>query len=250
MNSRTRNVASRPHLSEAASAAADMDGSPTPPVGPTGRVRAIDAERQSLATILNLIRSGDATTRLEIEKQSTLGRAIVTDRLVKLGEFGLIAEGDLGPAMGGRAPRAVRFRAEAARILVATLDATTLGVGVADLAGRVLVEHHELVDLAAGQEAMLKRLGTLFDWLREELQDGGAVWGIGVAVPGPVEASDAMPFAPRVLHSLPTWDGGSLLGGVGAPASCAGLGGKLGADDDAGRGGAGRIAARHAPDLR
>ena len=210
-----RNVATLPTVAKGVPQPTDMNDAASASVGPTGRVRSVDAERQSLARILTLIRSGAATTRQEIEKQSTLGRAIVADRLATLGAFGLIEEGELGPAMGGRAPRVVRFRADAARILVATFDAASLGVGVADLAGRVLIEHHEAANLALGQDAMLKRLDTLFDWLREEQQDGRPIWGIGVAVPGPVEASveaaDARPFAPRVLHSLPTWNGRALV---------------------------------------
>jgi hypothetical protein len=98
-----------------------------------GRPRNAEIAGPSLVDLLNLVRSGAATTRQELERTSTLGRAIVADRLAMLGDLGLIDESELGAATGGRAPRLVRFAARRATILVATLDQADIGVGVADL---------------------------------------------------------------------------------------------------------------------
>ena len=67
--------------------------------------RRSESERQSLSAILNLVRLGLANTRQEIERQLSLGRAVVADRLATLNKLGLIDESELGPATGGRAPR-------------------------------------------------------------------------------------------------------------------------------------------------
>lgn len=168
--------------------------------------RRSESERQSLSAILNLVRLGLANTRQEIEKQLSLGRAVVADRLATLNKLGLIDESELGPATGGRAPRLVRFRADAGLVLVAFLDQSTLGVGIADLSGRLLVEHHEAADVSVGPAATLKRLATLFDWVLDQHQNQRAVWGIGIAVPGPVEATKGEPLAWPTLHFLPNWD--------------------------------------------
>lgn len=128
----------------------------------------LESERYSLVAVMELVRSGRANTRLEIERVSGLGRAVVTDRLGTLVELGLVEEGELGPAIGGRAPRRVQFRADAGRILVATFDRTTIGIGLADLAGRLRVEHYEAADPAAGPAGTLGRLDTLFDWVLEQ----------------------------------------------------------------------------------
>jgi predicted NBD/HSP70 family sugar kinase len=168
--------------------------------------RRSESERQSLSAILNLVRLGLANTRQEIEKQLNLGRAVVADRLTTLGRLGLIDESELGPATGGRAPRLVRFRADAGLVLVAFLDQSTLGVGIADLSGRLLFEHHEAADVSLGPAATLKRLATLFDWVLDQHQNQRAVWGIGVAVPGPVEAPKGETLAWPTLHFLPNWD--------------------------------------------
>jgi predicted NBD/HSP70 family sugar kinase len=168
--------------------------------------RRSESERQTLSAILNLVRLGLANTRQEIEKQLNLGRAVVADRLGTLNKLGLIDESELGPASGGRAPRLVRFRADAGLVLIAFLDQSTLGVGIADLSGRLLVEHHEAADVSAGPAATLKRLATLFDWVLDQHQNQRAVWGIGVAVPGPVEGATGEPLVWPTLHFLPNWD--------------------------------------------
>ena len=186
-----------------------------------GRSTLRDTAANSLVTLLNLVRSEQATTRQELERESELGRAVVADRLVALSDMGLIDESELGVASGGRAPRLVRFRAEIGRILVATLDQTSIGVGIADLSGRLLMEHHEAADLAAPATSICERICELFDWLIGKRGDGAALWGLSLSVPGPVtEAAQAM-FLSDTPGFLPTWDGSffveALLPRYGAP---------------------------------
>jgi len=101
-----------------------------------------------LATVLDLIRSGAARTRPELAQRSGLGRTVITLRLAQLINFGLVEEGGLGRSTGGRAPRELRFRAEAGVVLAAEFGATSLSVGVTDLTGRV-IEHREESDVVA-----------------------------------------------------------------------------------------------------
>ncbi|MBZ9702023.1 MULTISPECIES: ROK family protein [unclassified Mesorhizobium] len=172
-----------------------------------GRPRASESAHGSLATLLNLIRTEAATTRQELENQSELGRAVVTDRLATLLRLGLIEEGELGPAIGGRAPRHVRFRPRIGMILAAVLDHSSLAVGVSDLSGRLLAEHHEAVELAAGPEPVVQRLATLFAWMLEEHGSEASIWGIGLAVPGAVEKCDDQRLFAPALNAFQNWDG-------------------------------------------
>lgn len=167
-----------------------------------GRPRTIDAGQASLSLLLNLVRSGAATTRQELERQSELGRAVVTDRLETLKVLGLLREGALGQPSGGRAPRHVEVRTDAGLILLAVLDHFAIAVGLADLSGRLLAEHHEAIELAVGPEAIMERLVTLFSWLLED--QGIPVWGIGVAVPVPVSSTSGQRFAAPALR-LQAW---------------------------------------------
>ncbi len=69
-------------------------------------------EVTSLLRIVNLVRTGDATTRPEIGKVTGLGRGVVSQRVDQAIQFGFLGEGDFGASSGGRAPRTLRFRAE------------------------------------------------------------------------------------------------------------------------------------------
>jgi len=172
-----------------------------------GKLRVGSGAQNSLTTLLNLVRAGTATTRQELERQSELGRAIVSDRIATLTRLGLIEEGELGQAIGGRAPRHVRFRARAASVLAAVLDHASLAIGISDLSGRLLAEHHEAVELAAGPEPVVARMSALFGWMLEEHGGGSPVWGVGLAAPGPVnKPGDQHLFAP-VLSAFRNWDG-------------------------------------------
>lgn len=204
-------------MDEGSTAAGDI----AKPRRAAGRPRASESAHGSLAMLLNLVRTGAATTRQGLENQSELGRAVVADRLATLLRLGLIEEGELGPAIGGRAPRHVRFRPRVGMILVAVLDHSSLAVGVSDLAGGLLAEHHEAVELAAGPEPVVQRLATLFAWMLEEHGSEAAIWGVGLAVPGAVEKSDGQRLFAPALNAFQNWDGfpfvEQLATAVGAP---------------------------------
>lgn len=165
---------------------------------------------ETMVALLNLVRFGQATTRPELARHSGLGRAVVAQRLGDLIDLGLINEGDFAPSTGGRAPRYVTFRADAGSLLVAEVGASSLVAGVSDLAGELLVQHEEPLDIDEGPEPALKRVEQVFDALVE--QSGvhrAALWGIGVGVPGPVEFSTGRPISPAIMpgwHSYPIRD--------------------------------------------
>lgn len=175
-----------------------------------GRPRSVDAAQASLALLLNLVRSGTATTRQELERSSELGRAVVADRLATMIELGLLREGELGQATGGRAPRQMQFRQDAGSLLVSAIDQNSIALGVADLTGQMLVEHHEAAQLDAGPEAILDRLATIFDWLLTETEKP-LPWGIGLALPGPIEKPVADFDPVPVLQGVQSWQGFPFL---------------------------------------
>src|SRR5882757_3569973 len=157
----------------------------------------------SLVAALDLIRSGTARTRPELAHQASLGRALVAQRVAQLIDLGLVVEGDLGPSTGGRAPRQLRFRAEAGHVLVAELGATSVSAGVANLAGQLLAYREEPLDVASGPERCLRRVEEIFtDVLADPNVGEAPVWGVGVGVPGPVEFATGRPTAPPIM---PGW---------------------------------------------
>lgn len=183
-----------------------MPTAPTTATRGKGRPSTRDSAAPSLGTILNLVRTGKALTRQELERESELGRAVVSDRLATLTEIGLVVESELGVASGGRAPRLVQFRTELGCILVATLDQSALGVGIADLSGRLFTEHHEAIEFVSDPESIAGRIIALFDWLITKHAQDMPVWGIAISVPGPVSEGDNTVFMERTPPFLPSWE--------------------------------------------
>ena len=171
----------------------------------------VDTEQQSLALVLNLLRRDEASTKLEIERISGLGRAIVADRVATLVELKLADESEMGVASGGRAPRNIKFNETAALFLVAHVDQSTIGIGLTDLHGNLVFEHHEPSDSVVDHQAVLDRITSLFDWALEQHLNGRSIWGIGLSVDGPVEQNDNQLFASPALHFLPSWEGARIV---------------------------------------
>jgi predicted NBD/HSP70 family sugar kinase len=167
--------------------------------------RPVDAGEQidDLVVLLDLVRHGGARTRPELARRSGLGRTVVSARLTRLLDAGLVTEGELGPSTGGRAPRELRLRAEAGVLLVAEVGATGFTIGVTDLDGTLLADRHRVWDVDAGPEATLARVADDLDDLRADAAAPAPVWGVGVGLPGPVEFASGRPIAPPIM---PGWD--------------------------------------------
>lgn len=166
----------------------------------------LDTRVTSLSAVLDLVRSGNATTRPELEHLTGLGRKVVAQRVGELVDAGLVDESTFGPSTGGRAPRQLQFVAGAGLVLVAHFGATAMSAGVTDLSGRLRAKTHRSHAIATGPESALALMLELWADLLAELEVGGAqppVWGVGVGVPGPVEYSTARPVSPPIM---PGWD--------------------------------------------
>ena len=164
-----------------------------------------DEALDALVTVLDEIRLGRSLSRSELVARTGLGRAIVAQRVSELIERGLVGEGDVGPSTGGRPPRQLAFRSDAGYLLVADLGATSIDVAVTTLDGRILGHHDEPARIEAGPDRCLDRVDALFDLLLRTTQAlPWRLWGIGIAVPGPVEFQTGRPISPPIM---PGWDG-------------------------------------------
>lgn len=160
-------------------------------------------EMTSLLRIVNLVRTGEATTRPEIGRLTGLGRGVVTQRVDHAIEVGFLQDGEFAPSSGGRAPRTLRFRAERGRVIVCALGALHIHVGIADLDGVVIDDSHRAWDIATGPEKTLDEAMSMIDGLLANDTDT-PVWAITVGVPGPVDFASGRPVAPPIM---PGWDG-------------------------------------------
>ncbi|SFO60931.1 Sugar kinase of the NBD/HSP70 family, may contain an N-terminal HTH domain [Geodermatophilus obscurus] len=162
-----------------------------------------------LAQIVDLVRTGVAVTRPELESATGLGRTVVNERLREGIDLGVLAEvHPLGTGSRGRPSRAVRLRTEAGLVLSASLGAVSLHAAVSDLAGTELAHRFERIDVQDGPEAVLRRVEVQFAELLAAVPER-PVWGIAIGLPGPVDVASGRVTAPPMM---PGWDGMDVRG--------------------------------------
>ncbi|MFF4355639.1 ROK family protein [Streptomyces sp. NPDC001604] len=173
----------------------------------TGRSQA------SAGDLLELVRSGRATTRGALQQATGLSRATVGQRLDRLFRAGWLREGAGGPVdspLGGRPSITLEFDDEHAVVLAADLDTRHARAALLTLTGEILAEHSGILVIEDGPDAVLGELGRWFAELLEKAgQRAQSVCGIGLAVPGPVDSETGRVVQPPMM---PGWDGYDIRG--------------------------------------
>jgi predicted NBD/HSP70 family sugar kinase len=172
--------------------------------GPDGVVTpASTGSTTGAGELFQLLRDGRARTRSELAGSTGLARSTVAARVDALLASGLVGHAGEATSTGGRPPTRFRFDATARVVLGADLGATHARLAVTDLAGAVLAEVNEDLDIGLGPDAVLDRVVTL---ARELLApwESKVLAGIGVGLPGPVEHPSGRPINPPIM---PGWDG-------------------------------------------
>lgn len=170
----------------------------------------------SAGELLELVRSGRATTRGALQQATGLSRATVGQRLDRLFRAGWLREGAGGPVdspLGGRPSITLEFDDAHAVVLAADLDTRHGRAAVLTLTGEILAEQSGLLVIDEGPEAVLGELGRWFaDLLVKAGKPADAVCGIGLAVPGPVDTDTGRVVQPPIM---PGWDGYDIRGRLG-----------------------------------
>ncbi|MFC4530435.1 ROK family transcriptional regulator [Sphaerisporangium dianthi] len=155
--------------------------------------------------LLELIRTGQANTRTELQSVTGLSRSTVGQRLDQLFAAGWLREAAGGPSTGGRPSVRLEFDPGHAVVLAADLDTTHARAAVLDLAGGVLAERAGVLLIDDGPEPVLDRLAA---WFAGLLAAAGAapsaVCGVGLSLPGPVDWTSGRVVRPPIM---PGWDG-------------------------------------------
>ncbi|MFE2509856.1 ROK family protein [Streptomyces naganishii] len=185
-----------------------MTGRPGRPVR-TGR----GGSQASAGELLELVRSGRATTRGALQQATGLSRATVGQRLDRLFRAGWLREGAGGPVdspLGGRPSITLEFDDAHAVVLAADLDTRHARAAVLTLTGELLAEHSGVLAVEDGPDAVLGELGRWFgELLLRTGRDAREVCGVGLAVPGPVDSESGRVVQPPIM---PGWDGYDIRG--------------------------------------
>ncbi|MCI3269823.1 ROK family protein [Streptomyces cylindrosporus] len=167
----------------------------------------------SAGDLLELVRSGRATTRGALQQVTGLSRATVGQRLDRLFRAGWLREGAGGPVdspLGGRPSITLEFDDEHAVVLAADLDTRHARAAVLTLTGEMLAEHSGVLVVEDGPDAVLGELGRWFaELLPKADRRAEQVCGIGLAVPGPVDSETGRVVQPPMM---PGWDGYDIRG--------------------------------------
>lgn len=171
--------------------------------------------QSSTGHLLRLIRTGRATTRGELQRVTGLSRSTVGGRLEQLFRAGWVKESAGDPVeapTGGRPAVRLRFDTSHAVVLCADLETRHARAAVLDLGGTVLAEHSGALLINQGPDEVLDRLGQWFAMLLDKAGVAAdTVCGIGLAVPGPVDAGLGQVVQPPIM---PGWDRYPIVEGM------------------------------------
>ncbi|MEU4994857.1 ROK family protein [Streptomyces sp. NPDC021622] len=163
--------------------------------------------------LLDLVRSGRATTRGALQQVTGLSRATVGQRLDRLFRAGWLREGAGGPGgspLGGRPALRLEFDDAHAVVLAADLETRHARTALLSLTGEIVAEHAGPLSIEEGPDAVLGELGARFaELLRKAGRAPDTVCGIGLAVPGPVDSETGRVVQPPIM---PGWDGYDIRG--------------------------------------
>ena len=145
------------------------------------------------AAVLALIGSQGPVARVEIARRLSLSAATVTEVTRELVADGLIRVVDQAASSGGRPPLLLGLVAEAAHALGVKISPDRVSIVEVNLDGEILTRSETPID-ALGPNAP----GRLIDLLRStvEAADGKRLLGIGLGVPGTVDAQSGVVDAP------------------------------------------------------
>ena len=171
------------------------------------------ASSGSAGAILDLVRTGRASTRGELATMTGLARSTIAQRVDALIAHRLLVPGGDSASTGGRRPTRLAFNGDAGVVLAGDLGATHSRVAVTDLAGQVLVQDVHDIAVAEGPERVLSWLEETFERLLLEIgSTGDDVRGIGVGLPGPVEFATGRPVSPPIMPGWNLYPVGQRLG--------------------------------------
>jgi len=160
--------------------------------------------------LLRLMRDGRPRTRSELAAVTGLARSTIAQRVDALLTANFVSPVGEATSTGGRPPAQFAFNPAARVTLAADIGATHARVAVTDLAGEVLAEHRDDLDVALGPEPVLRWVvDTSGDLLDAAGRRPGDLLGVGIGLPGPVEHSTGRPVNPPIM---PGWDSFDVQG--------------------------------------
>lgn len=182
--------------------------------GDVGERGATDLRGVRLANrtlVLNCIRAQGPLARVAIARRTGLSRTTVSSIVDALLKEGLVREGSTVSAApsGGRRATLVHFNEAAGRILGADLGRSHLTLLATDLAANIIARRSSSFDCSLGPDVCLPLLvREVRDFVASSDIEWDSVVGLGLGIPGPLDADQRMLVAPP---RMPGWSGVDIL---------------------------------------
>jgi len=153
-------------------------------------------DMNEIAVLLAII-NGGLVSRREITAYTHLTDSTVSHVTRKLLNQNLLEEVDVPQERRGRPEKLLLLRPQAARLLSLVLEVDHFEIGLVDLAGRL--SRHQIHPLPPGiePEAILPKIAAQLSEMLAAEPD--PVWGLGISVPGIVNAEGTLVSSPN-LH--------------------------------------------------
>ncbi|TYL49657.1 ROK family protein [Nocardioides sp. BGMRC 2183] len=147
--------------------------------------REFGRELASAGDLLQLLRTGRATTRSDLRRLTGLSRTAIVNRVSALSDAGLVLLGAELASTGGRPPGSLVFNHTAGVVLAVAIGRSRSQVAVFDLAGTELAASAVDQEIGAGPDEVMPVVAEQLAGLLGP--DSPPVLGIAVSLPGVVD---------------------------------------------------------------
>ncbi|MGE5335655.1 MAG: ROK family transcriptional regulator [Nitrososphaerota archaeon] len=156
--------------------------------------------------ILNCVRVSGPITRVAVAHRTGLSRTTVSSIVDELLADSLLVEGQTVEAAptGGRRATLLHFNADAGYVIGVDLGRSHLTLLMTNLAGDIVARCSGPFDAALGPEACLREvIARLMGFTAEHHIGWHQIIGVGLGIPGPMDAASRMLVRPP---RMPGWD--------------------------------------------
>ncbi len=141
-----------------------------------------------MAIVADAIRRNQPISRVDVARSTRLSRATVTGIVQQLVRGGWVVEAGSGPSARGRRPVLLRLNPQAIYCLALKIAPGRVTAAIADLGAQILAS--AWVDLPPGTAGLMDAVDRCTEGaLREVGIERGRLVGVGVALPGVVDAA-------------------------------------------------------------
>src|SRR4051794_17207222 len=174
------------------------------PTGDRGSLHGLRLRNR--ARVVAELRSAGTASRAELARRTGLSRTTISSLVADLQTAGLVAEGEAGGDGGpGRPGVLLTLKPSGGALLGIDFGHTHLRVAIADLSSNVLAERHRALDVDRAAQTALDAAAKMVDEVLEETgSDRTRVVGVGVGLPGPLDATSGKVGSTVIL---PGWAG-------------------------------------------